>query len=136
MKDMFPWLMVTIWRRCPSISLIYAYWLYPSLFCKTLTICRYVDEYRSGEWGDHVTLQAAADLVCLIMAFFLLGVMPDYSCFLMFQFCLSFFSRIFCESLYLVYPLNLYVAMDPRFPYSLKIKRWSLVCAATVKIVS
>ncbi|KAH9660642.1 OTU domain-containing protein [Citrus sinensis] len=91
---------------------------------------------KSGEWGDHVTLQAAADLVCLIMAFFLLGVMPDYSCFLIFQFCLSFFSRIFCESLYLVYPLNLYVAMDPRFPYSLKTKRWSLECAATVKIVS
>lgn len=33
-----------------------------------------MDEYRSGEWGDHVTLQAAADLVCLIMAFFLLGL--------------------------------------------------------------
>lgn len=58
---MFPWNMVTIWTRCQSKDL--------SLF---LSVCFLifvvfsnfiVNSTRSGEWGDHVTLQAAADSV-------------------------------------------------------------------------
>ena len=61
---MFPWLMVTIWRRCPSIFLLFLVYL---IICFRvyfdLASAIILDENRSGEWGDHVTLQAAADSV-------------------------------------------------------------------------
>lgn len=72
MRGMFPWHTVTTWRRCPSIFLfLHDLTILP--FLVFLTLLHHIDAYRSGEWGDHVTLQAAADLVsstCLFFFFF------------------------------------------------------------------
>lgn len=65
---MFLWHMMTILRRCPSTNQVL---FFPLPFCHHsmglglsnlyLTPCLCLT--RSGEWGDHVTLQAAADKV-------------------------------------------------------------------------
>ena len=66
MRDMFLWLMQIIWRRCPSIFLL------PFELTRFLLeiFASYYDCFaggiRNGEWGDHVTLQAAADSVRFI----------------------------------------------------------------------
>ena len=69
MRDMFPWSMVNIWGRCQSNNRT----LCLSCFINYKEFCGYSntqiphmnldDDSRSGEWGDHVTLQAAADSV-------------------------------------------------------------------------
>ena len=64
MRGMFPWHMVTIWRRCPSIFLFLLDLIIPSFWFLLTLFLHHVDAYRSGEWDDHVTLQAAADSVC------------------------------------------------------------------------
>lgn len=64
-RDMFLWHTMTIWRRCQGISRSHSM-LFVSPFIMfwdhqiNTLLCELT---RSGEWGDHVTLQAAADSV-------------------------------------------------------------------------
>lgn len=69
-RDMFLWHMMNIWTRCPGISLTFSFplltpfalWIIILVTLLALNTC-HLHEIRSGEWGDHVTLQAAADVV-------------------------------------------------------------------------
>lgn len=67
MRDMCQWHMMSTWKRCPGsnscvVSLISFSFLYsPSKHHVNLLLLW----SRNGEWGDHVTLQAAVDSVGL-----------------------------------------------------------------------
>ena len=70
-RDMFPWSMVTIWGRCRSNNgtVCLFYFINYKESCVLILIDKYplhLDDARSGEWGDHVTLQAVADAVWIM----------------------------------------------------------------------
>jgi len=69
-RDMFPWSMVTIWGRCRSNNgtVCLFYFINYKESCVLILIDKYPLhlDARSGEWGDHVTLQAVADAVWII----------------------------------------------------------------------